>query len=114
MLLTIPDSWRITGQVDGPFWGQWLGAPAWLTQHIGYRYWHTGDREFLAEYYPVLRDAARFYVSILREHPEYGWLVVVPSNSPENDFLHRDDGVEARSEERRVGKEWRSRWVGPA
>lgn len=89
------DIWRITGQVDGPFWGQWLGAPAWLTQHIGYRYWHTGDREFLAEYYPVLRDAARFYVSILREHPEYGWLVVVPSNSPENDFLHRDDGVEA-------------------
>ncbi|MDQ2077811.1 glycoside hydrolase family 95 protein [Marinimicrobium sp. ABcell2] len=90
------DIWRITGQVDGAYlWGQWLGAPAWLTQHIGYRYHHTGDRDFLAEYYPVLRDAARFYVSILREHPEHGWLVVVPSNSPENDYLHRDDGVEA-------------------
>lgn len=84
------DLWRITGQVDGPFRGQWLGSAAWLSQHVGYRYHHTGDREFLAEYYPLLREAARFYAAILREDPDTGWLVLVPSNSPENDYLHRE------------------------
>ncbi|WP_084645547.1 glycoside hydrolase family 95 protein [Marinimicrobium agarilyticum] len=90
------DIWRITGQVDGArVWGQWLGGAAWLTQHIGYRYHHTGDEAFLAKYYPVLREAARFYADMLVEDPDTGWLVLVPSNSPENDYLHRDDDVEA-------------------
>lgn len=90
------DIWRITGQVDGAYmWGQWLGGAAWLSQHIGYRYHHTGDRDFLAEHYPVLREAARFYAQMLTEDPDTGWLVLVPSNSPENDYLHRDDGVQA-------------------
>ncbi len=90
------DIWRITGQVDGAYmWGQWLGGAAWLSQHIGYRYHHTGDKDFLAEHYPVLRDAARFYADVLTEDPDTGWLVLVPSNSPENDYLHRDDGVQA-------------------
>ncbi|ROQ18548.1 alpha-L-fucosidase 2 [Marinimicrobium koreense] len=90
------DIWRITGQVDGAYmWGQWLGGAAWLSQHIGYRYHHTGNRDFLAEHYPILRDAARFYASVLTEDPDTGWLVLVPSNSPENDYLHRDDGVQA-------------------
>ncbi|HEY7883942.1 MAG TPA: glycoside hydrolase family 95 protein [Cellvibrionaceae bacterium] len=88
------DVWRITGQVDPPFWGQSLGAAAWLSQHINYRYTHTGDLEFLAEYYPVMREAALFYVDMLREHPQHGWQVLVPSNSPENDYLHRE-GVQA-------------------
>lgn len=90
------DIWRITGQVDGAYmWGQWLGGAAWLSQHIGYRYHHTGEREFLAEHYPVLREAARFYAQMLTEDPDTGWLVLVPSNSPENDYLHREDGIQA-------------------
>ncbi len=90
------DIWRITGQVDGArVWGQWLGGAAWLTQHIGYRYHHTGDTAFLAKHYPVLREAARFYADMLVEDPDTGWLVLVPSNSPENDYLHREDDVEA-------------------
>ncbi|MGD8175825.1 glycosyl hydrolase family 95 catalytic domain-containing protein [Marinimicrobium sp. ARAG 43.8] len=87
------DIWRITGQVDGAYmWGQWLGGAAWLTQHIGYRYHYTGDRDFLARYYPVLKEAARFYASMLTEDPDTGWRVLVPSNSPENDYLHRGEG----------------------
>jgi len=89
------DIWRITGLVDGAFWGQWLGGAAWLSQHIGYRYHHTGDLDFLDEYYPVIREAARFYADTLIEHPEHDWLVLVPSNSPENDYLHRDDDLQA-------------------
>jgi len=90
------DIWRITGQVDGAYmWGQWLGGAAWLCQHIGYRYHHSGDKSILAEYYPVLRAAARFYADQLVEHPQRHWLVLAPSNSPEHDYLQRDDGVEA-------------------
>ena len=87
------DIWRITGQVDPPFWGQWLGASAWLSQHVGYRYYHTGDKDFLAEYYPTLREAARFYADMLQPHPQYDWLVLGPSNSPENDYLRSDSGM---------------------
>jgi alpha-L-fucosidase 2 len=88
------DIWRITGQVDRPFWGQWQGGGAWLSQHIGYRYHFTGDREFLREHYPILRDAARFFADTLKREPEHGWLVVVPSSSPENDY-RREPGKRA-------------------
>lgn len=87
------DLWRITGQVDPPFWGQWLGAAAWLSQHVGYRYYHTGDRAFLAEFYPVIREAARFYADTLQAHPDTGWLVLAPSNSPENDYLRTGEAM---------------------
>lgn len=85
------DIWRITGQVDPAFWGQWQGGGAWLAQHIGYRYAFTGDREFLREHYPILREASQFFVDTLKRHPAHGWLVVVPSNSPENDY-RREEG----------------------
>jgi alpha-L-fucosidase 2 len=81
------DIWRITGQVDAPFYGQWQGGGAWLTQHIWYHYLYTGDRHFLREYYPVMRGAALFFADSLQREPENGWLVVSPSNSPENAFL---------------------------
>ena len=87
------DLWRITGQVDPPFWGQWLGSAAWLSQHVGYRYYHTGDRKFLAEYYPVIREAARFYADTLQPHPVHDWLVLAPSNSPENDYLRTGEAM---------------------
>ncbi|WP_308363999.1 MULTISPECIES: glycoside hydrolase family 95 protein [unclassified Microbulbifer] len=81
------DLWRITGQVDPGFYGQWQGGGAWLSQHIWQHYLYTGDREFLQKYYPVLRDAALFFADTLRKEPESGWLVVAPSNSPENKYL---------------------------
>ena len=84
------DLWRITGQVDRPFYGQWQTASAWLTQHLWYHYLHTGDKEFLREYYPVIRGAADFFKSTLQVHPKTQALVVNPSNSPENNFL-RDE-----------------------
>ncbi|UTF59475.1 glycoside hydrolase N-terminal domain-containing protein [Gilvimarinus sp. DA14] len=86
------DLWRITGEVDGPFWGQWIGGGAWLAQHIGYRYHFTGDTQFLARYYPVLKGAAQFYASILQRDPDTGWLVALPSNSPENSYIKTQPG----------------------
>lgn len=78
------DIWRITGPVDGAFWGMWPTGGAWLAQHLWERYLFSGDEEYLAEVYPALKGAAEFFVDFMVEHPEYGWLVVAPSNSPEN------------------------------
>ncbi|MFD1217117.1 glycoside hydrolase family 95 protein [Microbulbifer celer] len=87
------DIWCITGQVDPAFYGQWQGGGAWLSQHIWQHYLYTGDRAFLQEYYPVLRDAALFFADSLQREPETGWLVVAPSNSPENAYRTIEDDI---------------------
>lgn len=85
------DLWRITGNVDGGFYGLWPMGGAWLTQHLWQHYLYTGDVEFLREYYPVLKGITQFYVDVLQEEPKNNWLVVVPSMSPENS--HHGSGV---------------------
>src|SRR5690625_189997 len=85
------DIWRITGPVDGVFWGMWPTASAWLSHHLWERYLFSGDPSYLADVYPIMRDAARFMAEFLVEHKEHGWLVVAPSNSPENAPSARPD-----------------------
>lgn len=80
------DLWRITGPVDGGFYGMWPMGGAWLSQHIWYHYLYTGDRRFLQDMYPVLKGCAMFYTDVLQEEPEHQWLVVAPSMSPENTY----------------------------
>jgi len=81
------DAWRITGPVDGGFYGMWPMGGAWLSQHLWQHYLYTGDKAFLKEYYPVLKGAAQFYVDVLQEEPKNKWLVVAPSMSPENTYM---------------------------
>jgi alpha-L-fucosidase 2 len=81
------DIWRITGMVDRPYSGLWPMGSAWLSQHIWDRYAFTGDKKFLAEYYPVLKGASEFYLDVLQEEPKNKWLVIAPSNSPENTYI---------------------------
>lgn len=78
------DLWRICGAVDFAAAGMWPSGGAWLVQHIWQHYLFTGDREFLREYYPVLKGAALFYLDFLTMHPKYGKWVVAPSVSPEH------------------------------
>lgn len=78
------DIWRITGPVDGSFWGIWNGGGGWLSQHLWEHYQYTGDKTYLESVYPAIKGAAEFYADFLVEHPKYKWLVVVPGNSPEN------------------------------
>jgi alpha-L-fucosidase 2 len=78
------DIWRITGVVDGAFWGMWPMGGAWLSQHLWERYLYTGDLEYLASVYPVMKSACEFYQDFLIEEPDHQWLVVSPSISPEN------------------------------
>ena len=78
------DLWRICGVVDFAAAGMWPSGGAWLSQHIWQHYLFTRDKEFLKEYYPILKGAALFYMDFLVEHPTYKWLVVIPSVSPEH------------------------------
>lgn len=78
------DIWRITGPIDYAASGMWPSGGAWLSQDLWERYLYTGDKDFLREIYPVLKGAAQFFLDFMVPHPERGWLVVVPSSSPEN------------------------------
>jgi alpha-L-fucosidase 2 len=72
----------------GIFWPQ---APAWLASHFWEHWLFSQDRKFLAERaWPYMREAARFYVETLVEHPEHRWLVSGPSTSPENSYIAPD------------------------
>ena len=78
------DIWRVTAPMDGPSWGAFTTGGAWLVAHLWEHYLFTGDREFLREYYPVMKGSAEFFLDYLVTHPKYGWLVTNPSTSPEN------------------------------
>ena len=77
------DLWRIAGPVDGAFWGMYPNGGAWLATHLWQHYLYSGDKEFLRQWYPVIKGTADFYLDYMQIHPAYGWLVVVPSVSPE-------------------------------
>lgn len=78
------DLWRITGPVDGAYYGMWPMGGAWLSQHLWQHYLYSGDKVFLEKIYPILRGAALFYADVLQVEPKNNWLVVSPSMSPEN------------------------------
>lgn len=78
------DIWRISGVVDGAFWGMWPMGGAWLSQHLWERYLYSGDLVFLESTYPVLKSACEFYEDFLVVDPRNNYLVVAPSISPEN------------------------------
>jgi alpha-L-fucosidase 2 len=80
------DIWRATGPVDYAEPGMWPSGGAWFCRHLWEHYLYSGDRAFLAEVYPVMKGAALFFLDFMVEEPEHHWLVVAPSNSPENPF----------------------------
>ncbi|ADN01390.1 glycosyl hydrolase family 95 catalytic domain-containing protein [Spirochaeta thermophila] len=83
------DAWaRATPEAYG--WDVWVGAAAWMAQHLVWRYLYGGDEGFLRETaYPFLKEVALFFEDFLVEDGE-GVLQVVPSQSPE----HRWEGLE--------------------
>lgn len=78
------DLWRATAPIDGPLWGFWPTGGAWLCTHLWNHYEFSGDKDFLARVYPVMKGAAQFFVDTLVEEPGNQWLVTCPSLSPEN------------------------------
>jgi len=82
------DLWRGTAPINASNHGIWPTGGAWLCQHLWMHYEFTGDRDFLAtRAYPIMKGAAEFFAELLIEHPEKGWLISTPSNSPENGGL---------------------------
>ena len=77
------DLWRGTAPVDGAHWGMWPMGGAWLCQHLWEHYLYSGDEDFLAECYPVIKGAVEFFLDALIENEE-GMLVTSPSLSPEH------------------------------
>ncbi len=78
------DLWRVAAPMDGPSWGAFTTAGAWLCTHLWEHYLFTGDEAFLREYYPVMKGSAEFFLDYLVADSKRGWLVTNPSTSPEN------------------------------
>ncbi len=94
------DIWGDTAPQDlwipGSFWV--MGA-AWLCTHIWTHYDHTGDEAFLREMFPVMREAAQFFLDFCIEYEIDGrtYLCTCPSVSPENTFILPDGEQGANS-----------------
>ncbi len=84
------DLWRITGIVDGAFWGLWPDGGAWLCENLWRHYKFSGNTAYLGEIYPILKGASKYFVDELQVEPTHHWLVVCPSISPEHAYLHKD------------------------
>jgi alpha-L-fucosidase 2 len=98
------DLWRIAGPVDGTPWGMFPTGGAWLSTHIWQHYLFTGDRQFLSDYYDVLKGAAEFLLDYMQVYPSAGevkqaagWLMTVPTVSPEHGPRGKGTNVTAGS-----------------
>ena len=98
------DLWRIAGPVDGTTWGMFPTGGAWLTTHLWQHYLYTGDKQFLAEYYPIMKGAVDFLLDYIQPYPTNGyikeaagWLVTVPTVSPEHGPVGKKTTVTAGS-----------------
>ncbi len=98
------DLFRVSGPIDGTTWGMFPTGGAWLTTHLWQHYLYTGDKNFLAQYYDVMKGAADFLVDYLQTYPANGevtnaagWLVSVPTVSPEHGPLGKRTTVTAGS-----------------
>ncbi|MCM1505035.1 MAG: glycoside hydrolase family 95 protein [Muribaculum sp.] len=78
------DLWRIAAPVDGTEWGIFPTGGAWLATHIWQQYLFTGDKQMLADNYHVLKGASDFLLDYMQPHPDYDWLVTIPTVSPEH------------------------------
>ena len=81
---TVTNPWGYTapGSVG---WGIFVSAGIWISLQMWDRWAFSGDVEFLrARAYPVLREAAEFFLAYMVPEPKHGWLVTGPSDSPEN------------------------------
>ncbi|WP_420148357.1 glycosyl hydrolase family 95 catalytic domain-containing protein [Spirosoma sp.] len=82
------DVWRGTAPINASNHGIWVTGGAWLSHHLWEHYRYTQDRDFLQKRaYPVMKEAAQFFVDFLVKDSKTGWLISTPSNSPEHGGL---------------------------
>jgi alpha-L-fucosidase 2 len=78
------DLWLACAPMDGPTWGTFATAGAWLCTHLWENYLFNGEIELLKKFYPLMRGSAQFFLDTLVEHPTRKWMVTCPSMSPEH------------------------------
>lgn len=81
------NAWGFASPGWGRSWGLNVTGGLWIATHLKEHYEYGMDGEFLSrQAYPVMREAALFFLDYMTVHPQYGWLVTGPSTSPENSF----------------------------
>ena len=91
----ITDGHLYTDAVGGLWYGPFPASTAWLCWHLWEHYRYSQDREYLDEKaWPVMREAALFFLDFMVPHPDSGDLVAGPSVSPENHYITQK-GLEA-------------------
>jgi alpha-L-fucosidase 2 len=92
------NAWGYTAPGWGLGWGTHPTGGIWIASHLSDHYAFTGDKAFLAQRaYPVLKEAAEFFLDYMVEHPKHGCLVTGPATSPENAFVAPDGSVVSES-----------------
>lgn len=77
------DLWRGTQPIDNATAGLWPTGGAWLLDHAWQYYQFNKDKEYLAEVYPYMVGAAKFFTQFLIVDPNTGYLITAASCSPE-------------------------------
>jgi alpha-L-fucosidase 2 len=89
------DASYFTSLIGNVQYGMWPTGAAWCCQHLWEHYAFGGDERFLRDRaFPIMKEAAEFFLDYLVEDPTTGKLVCGPSTSPENTFL-TDNGEKA-------------------
>ncbi len=85
------DAWLYTDPFGNVQYGLWPHGGGWAGQHFMEHYRFTQDKDFLRKRaYPLLKEAALFYLDYLTLHPQTGLLTAGPDTSPENLYLSPD------------------------
>lgn len=81
--------WGFTAPGWSILWGMHPTGGAWTATHLWDHYAFGLDRAFLEQHaYPLLKEAAAFYVPYLTEDPDTSWLLSGPSSSPETTYIY--------------------------
>ena len=73
------DLWRTTGAVDNGSVGVWPTCNAWFCSHLWEKYLFSGDQQYLADIYPVLKGCAQFFQDFLVKDPHQR---TIPASTP--------------------------------
>ncbi|MBT2231933.1 glycoside hydrolase N-terminal domain-containing protein [Nonomuraea sp. NEAU-A123] len=85
---TVTNAWGYTAPGWGTGWGLNVTGGAWIAMQHWERWEYGRNVQFLRDRaYPVIKEAAEFFLDYLVPEPDHGWLVTGPSDSPENWYL---------------------------
>jgi len=85
------DAWHSTAAFGKARHAMWPMGAAWCCEHLFTHFEYSEDKEYLKnKAYPIMKEAALFFVDFMVINPNTGFLVSGPSISPENNFITKD------------------------